>query len=608
MHSAMDGPGALDDVLSASGLGTGEILYRNLVEQVPAVVYIDSDDVTPQTIYVSPQVEAMFGRPAEVWMTRRELWDQAIHPDDLPAVDAAWKHSIETQTPCVIEYRVRRPDGSIVWTHDSCVPVRGADGRTLYWQGVMQDVSASKAAEHSLRESESRYRALVENIPAVVYVVAPDDDRKTLYVSPQIETALGYTRDEWLEQPDIWMELLHQDDREETLAAHDLHNETGRPWSREYRLIASDGRPIWFRDVATLVRDADGRPLHWQGVQLDITELKQAEEELRAARDELELRVLERTHELELANELMTLEIEERRRVERELRAAQERYRLLAERIPGVTFVWDVRARRDEPVYVSPQIQSILGYTSEEWGRADFWRTRLHPDDRQAVLSETVRVSASGDPFSMEYRYLAKDGRVVWVLEQAILLERDELGRPTVFHGLILDITARKEAEARVAETERRLRTLVEQLPAIVYVELPSDVTNAAPVVYLSPQVEGILGYAAEEIVADPLHLGRLVHPDDRARVLAANEASDRTGQPFDQEYRALAKDGRVVWLHSRAVLVRDDAGSPLYWQGVALDVTSHHDLADTVRDLEERVADARPIGHRGGPSVGTES
>jgi PAS domain S-box-containing protein len=604
----MDGPGGLDDVLSASGLGAGEILYRNLVEQVPAVVYIDSNDVTPQTIYVSPQVEEMFGRPADMWIRHRELWDEAIHPDDLPAVNAAWTRSIETQTPCVIEYRVRRPDGSIVWTHDSCVPVRGADGRTLYWQGVMHDVTASKATEESLRESEARYRALIENVPAVVYVVAPDDDRKTLYVSPQVETALGYSRAEWLEQPDIWMELLHADDREETLAAHDLHNETGRPWSREYRLIASDGRPIWFRDVATLVRDGQGRPLHWQGVQLDITELKQAEEELRSARDELELRVLERTHELELANELMSLEIEERRRVERELRAAQERYRLMAEHLPGVTFVWDIRARRDEPVYVSPQIQSILGYSAEEWGRADFWRTRLHPDDRRAVLAETVRTETSGDPFSMEYRYLAKDGRVVWVLEQAILLERDDLGRPTVFHGLMLDITARKEAEARLAEAERRLRTLVEQLPAIVYVELPSEVPNAAPFVYLSPQVESILGYPAEELVADPLHLGRLVHPDDRVRVLAANDESDRTGEPFDQEYRAIAKDGRVVWLHSRAVLVRDDAASPLYWQGVALDVTSHHELADTVRDLEERVAEGWPIGHARGPSDGTES
>ena len=155
---------------------------------------------------------------------------------------------------------------------------------------------------------EARYRALVENLPAVIYQVAPDDDRRTMYVSSHVETALGYSRDEWLGQPDIWMELLHPDDREQTLAAHDLHNETGRPWSREYRLIANDGRVVWFRDVATLVRDDDGRPQHWLGVQLDITELKAVEDALRAARDDLEHRVAERTAELEEANAMRALE------------------------------------------------------------------------------------------------------------------------------------------------------------------------------------------------------------------------------------------------------------------------------------------------------------
>jgi PAS domain S-box-containing protein len=590
----VDGSGGLDDVLSTSWIDAGEILYRNLVEQVPAVVYIETNDEHPRTLYLSPQIETIFGYPRDLLLSRPSVWDDAVHPDDRASLEETWARSIRTGEAFALDYRVVRPDGAIVWTRDSGVAVLDADGKALYWHGVMYDITASKTAEESLRDSEARYRALIENIPAVVYVVAPDDDRKTLYVSPQVEVALGYTRDEWLEQPDIWMELLHPDDREETLAAHDLHNETGRPWSREYRLIASDGRAIWFRDVATLVRDGSGRPLNWQGVQLEITQLKHAEEELRGARDELELRVLERTNELQLANELMTLEIEERRRVERQLRTAQERYRLLAEHLPGVTFVWDIRARRDEPVYVSPQIQSILGYTREEWGRADFWRTRLHPDDRNAVLTETAKAQETGEPFSMEYRYLAKDGRVVWVLEQAILLERDALGNPAVFHGLMLDITARKEAEAKVAEAERRLRTLVEQLPAIVYVELPPDASGSGSLLYLSPQVEAILGYRADELVADPSHLARVVHPGDRSRVLAADRSSDATGEPFDEEYRAVAKDGRVVWLHRRATLVRDEAGTPLYWHGVALDVTRHHELADAMRDLEERFAAGR--------------
>jgi PAS domain S-box-containing protein len=718
----VSGNGELDDVLPAGRSAAGETLYRHLVEQVPAVVYIDSNDAHPRSIYVSPQIEAMFGRPRDVWMTDRTLWDDSIHPDDLARVSEEWVRAVETGASYVTEYRVRCADGRFVWVRDSAAPVRDAHGNTVYWHGVLYDITVSKTAEEELRASEARYRALIENIPAVVYIVAPDDDRKTIYVSPQIEVALGYSRLEWLEQPDIWMELLHPDDREETLAAHDLHNETGRPWSREYRLIASDGRAIWFRDVATLVRDPNGRPMHWEGVQLDITELKRAEEELRSARDELELRVLERTHELEETNELMMLEIEERRRVERELRETQERYRLLAEHLPGVAYVWDVRAAADDPIYVSPQIENILGYTSTEWGRADFWRTRVHPDDRREVMRASVRSSMTGEPFAMEYRYLAKDGSVVWVLDQAILLERDQTGRPAIFHGLMLDISDRKAAEAKAIETdlryktltaqipaitylrtptadrssfgiaryvspqvesllgysqeewtstadvwvahlhpedrdrvideasrvlatgepfslqyrmiaadgslvwirdegrcvgvdergrpnewqgimldvtdqeraqqelrdaERRLRALVEQLPAMVYIELPTQDPAESRLVYLSPQVESILGYSADELMAEPVHLERLLHGDDRDRIVAANAHSDATGEPFDEEYRVLAKDGRTVWLHSRAALVRDDEGRPLYWHGVALDVTARRgEPSDVAEDL----------------------
>ncbi len=705
-------------------LGSSEALYRHLVEQVPAVVYIDSNESLPRSLYLSPQVERLFGHPPEAWMQDPHLWLQSIHPDDRERVHAAWVEAIDTGAPFSLEYRMRHPDGRIVWTRDSAIPIRDEHGRIAYWQGLMHDITESKAAEQALRESEARHRALVENIPAIVYVVAPDDDRKTLYVSPQIESTLGYAQQEWLDQPDIWMELLHPDDREPTLAAHDLHNETGRPWNREYRLIASDGRAVWFRDVATLVRDEAGRPLHWQGVQLDITELKRAEEELVAARDELEIRVLERTHELEEANELMMLEIEERRRVEGELREARERYRLLAERIPGVTYVWDAKLSTGETVYVSPQVERILGFTPEEWGRAEFWKTRVHPDDVEALEEATRHSLATGQPFSLEYRYLAKDGRVVWVLDEATLLERDEDGRPRIFHGVMVDITDRKEAEAKAVETEmryrtlaaqipaiiyiwtpsnepgvhgqtryispqvqtvlgftqeewtgtpdfwvgrlhpddrrmvlragrrahrtgqpfsllyrviaadgrivwlrdegrvlsydeagrpfewqgimldvseheqdrherieaeRRLRALVEQLPAIVYVEKPSSTPGETVLTYLSPQVEQILGYTAEELLADISHLPRLIHPEDRERVLRSNSRSEETGEPFDEEYRVLAKDGRIVWLHSRATLVRDERGEPLFWQGVALDVTAKHEMQDTLRRLEAR-------------------
>jgi adenylate cyclase len=583
------------------------------------------------------------------------------------------------------------------------------------------------STEQALRESEARYRLLVENIPAVLYMVAPDDDRRTLYVSPQVERALGYTRREWLEQPDIWMELLHPDEREQTLDAHDRHNETGEPWSREYRLIASDGRAVWFRDVATLVRDESGRPRYWLGVQLDITELKIVEAELRWARDDLERRVQARTAELAEANELMSLEIAERRRAEEELRATEHRYRLLAEHIPAVTYVWESDPGENAPrAYTSPRIEQLLGYTVEEWHQTpDFWSTRLHPDDRTAVLAATMRSETTGEPFSMEYRYLRKDGHIVWVLDEAVLLSRGRDGRPELFQGVMIDVTARKQAEEKAWESEHRFRTLaehapaityvvdmtsgapggevtyvspqlgsmlgytfdewrtdwadcvhpddaervlsvckrvaetgepyamqyrmlhrdgtvrwvsdhgtvlsrdatgrpkeceglliditpakraeqerdqaevryralVEQMPAVTYVEIPSYESDEVRFAYLSPQAERIFGVPVDELISDPGHFARMLHPDDRDRVLAANARSEELGQPFDEEFRIVRPGGRIVWLHSRATLVRDDVGRAMFWHGVALDVTAQRLTEQSLRELEDRYRELR--------------
>ncbi|TMK30681.1 MAG: PAS domain S-box protein [Actinobacteria bacterium] len=576
---------------------SSEALYRALVEQVPAVVYIDSDGQRPDSIYVSPQAERVFGYPPSAYTADPELWRDNTHPEDRPLVGEAWGRARANGEAFECEYRVRHRDGRWLWVRDGAVPVRGADGRIRAWQGVLHDVTAQKEAERALRGAEEKYRALVENMPAVVYLVAPDDDRRTLYVSPQVERALGYAREEWLDQPDIWMELLHPDDREQTLAAHDAANETGRPWSREYRLIASDGRAVWFRDVATLVRDREGRALHWQGVQLDITELKGAEEELRRTRDDLELRVLLRTHELEEANEMMALEIAERRRAEEDLRAAERKYRMLAEQIPAVTYVWETGQQADQIVYTSPQIERLLGYTAEEWGTSDLWTSRLHPDDRTRVLAASLRSQTTGESFSVEARYLAKDGHIVWVLDEAVLLERDREGRPKTFHGVLLDITTRKEAEAsaQAAESkatiaEARYRTLVEQIPAMTFIETPSpNEPFSTHLTFVSPQSESILGYTPQELIDDPGHFARLLHPDDRDRVLAANDQAERTREPFDQEYRLVAKDGRVVWMHSQAVLVTDESGSPRFWHGVALDITARKEAEENLRELEDR-------------------
>ena len=129
----------------------------------------------------------------------------------------------------------------------------------------------------SRREAESRYKVLVERLPVIVYVSLAHHINYTTYVSPQIQTILGYTPEEWLEDPQFWQTRLHPDDREIVIHTVEESGRTGAPASMEYRMLARDGGVVWFHDQNVLVRDDKGQPLYWQGIKIDITKRKEAE-------------------------------------------------------------------------------------------------------------------------------------------------------------------------------------------------------------------------------------------------------------------------------------------------------------------------------------------
>ena len=131
-----------------------------------------------------------------------------------------------------------------------------------------------------LQEAEARYRLLVEQIPVVTYIDAMDHERTTVYMSPQIEQMLGYTAEEWAADPRMWTKLLYPEDRDWVLTAHRTSNSTGEPFQEEYRMLTKDDRVVWVRDQAAVVRDEHRTPRFWQGVLVDITERKQAEEQV----------------------------------------------------------------------------------------------------------------------------------------------------------------------------------------------------------------------------------------------------------------------------------------------------------------------------------------
>lgn len=263
-----------------SRLREAEERYRTLVETIPAVTYIDLPDETSTTIYVSPQLETMLGYSADQWIGDTGLWTRELHPDDRDRVLSILQRHNTEGAPYDTEYRMRAADRSWKWIRDQAAIVRDDRGRPRLSQGVMFDVTQRRLAEEQLRATEEKYRALVEHIPAVLYVDTPEERAPSLYVSPQVERVLGVSQHEYLSDPHLWVRLIHPEDRERILAAYRESLSSAQGWAVEYRIVRPDGRLVWIRDESAFLLGEDGKPVLVQGVMFDVTERKLAEEAL----------------------------------------------------------------------------------------------------------------------------------------------------------------------------------------------------------------------------------------------------------------------------------------------------------------------------------------
>ena len=216
-------------------------------------------------------------------------------------------------------------------------------------------------ADTDLRQATAKYRALVEQIPAIVYVDIADETMATTYVSPQIESLLGITPQEYIDDPDLWTKRLHPDDREAALAAYREGRELGEPFTFEYRLIGTSGDTVWFRDSAVVVQAEDGVPAIIQGLMLDVTERKMAEEQAaflayhdkltdlpnRAMFEELLELAMARARRHDLAVAVVTADLDDFKLVNDSLGhdAGDELLRQLADRLREATRETDLVAR-----------------------------------------------------------------------------------------------------------------------------------------------------------------------------------------------------------------------------------------------------------------------
>ncbi|MGZ8491534.1 MAG: PAS domain S-box protein [Gemmatirosa sp.] len=481
--------------------------FRTLTENSHDIIVI-IDGHTGHIAYQTPSMQRILGYAPEDMAGRNAF--AFVHPEDLERVigeiAGAATHPGTTRHA---EYRYRHKDGG--WRHLETF------GRTLApttaEHGLVfntRDVTERRQAEEALRAEETRYRTLIEQLPAIIYTASLDEGNPTLFTSPHSERLLGFSEAEWRATPRLWLERIHADDRERVEADWNAAHASGRRFAAEYRMVTRDERVLWFRDEAVMLRDEQGRPLHIQGVMLDVTDRREAE------------RALERSN---------------------------ERWRAMIENAHDIVTILDAKGRMG---YQSPALTRVLGYTPEELA-GDVAFAHMHPEDAPRVVSQLGAVLTNpGSVGHAEYRFRHKDGSWRYLEAFGRTLSPDTAAEGIVAN--VRDVTERKAAEAALQRSEEYFRRLIENGSDLLAISAVDG-----PLTYVSPSAERLLGYQPGEMVGKVPD--DMVHPDDVPHVMGRLlEIAAAPGTIHHVDFRMRHRDGSWRRFEALARTVASDS------------------------------------------------
>src|SRR5215510_3028720 len=445
-----------------------------------------------------------------------------------------------------VEYRFRRKDGFYCWLNDAEQPVRGTDGKPSEIVGSRSDSTARKATEQETAGAYARLSELLAASPAVIYSYKATGDFAPTFVSQNIRDWLGYEPREYLESADFWRRCVHPDDLAEVEAESVQLFKKGRH-TVEYRFLRQDGIYCWVVDEQRLIRDEDGQPVEVIGSWSEITERKRAEETAAVAHDRIE--------------------------------------HLLASS-PAV--IYSFKASGDHaPTFISQNVKDLLGYEREEYlNSADFWWSRVHPQDSPRILRAYSRLFDE-QRLSSEYRFRKKDGSYCWISDDLQVL-RNAAGNAIEVVGAWSDTTIRKQLGEALVAAQDRLVHLLSCAPAVIY---SYKATGDFAPTFVSQNIGDWLGYEPREYLESADFWRRCVHPDDLAAVESKSVQLFKEGRQT-AEYRFRRKDGTYLWVIDEQRLIRDKDGQPTEVVGSWSDVTAPREAEIAFRRSGQRLFD----------------
>ena len=436
----------------AAALRESEKRYRRITEAITDYIFtVKVADGHPAETHHGSTCEAVTGYTTEEFNADPFLWIRMVPAEDHDIIRAQASEALSGHDPEPIEHRIIRKDGQIRWVSNSLVPASDGQGNLVSYDGLLRDITNRKIAEETLRESEERYRHLVETMNEGLAMA--DQDYVFIFVNERLCEMLGYSREEMLGCHIV--EFVHEDYKEF------MQDQMGRRQRGEARSYEIDWRAKDGQRVYTLISpkgfyDANGQFTGSLGVLTDITDRKRAEEALQKAHAELELRVQERTAELLQTNEQLKREIEDRKRIEQELRESETRYRLLINNMPSIVY----RGYKDWSVdFMDEKVRSLTGYSMEEFNsRKKKWSEVIIGRDLETAKKAFIQALKTNKSYVREYRIETKGGEILWIQERGqIVCDKD--GEIEYVSGVFFDVTERKQLQKAIVQREK-LNTL----------------------------------------------------------------------------------------------------------------------------------------------------
>jgi PAS domain S-box-containing protein len=436
-------------------LRESEERYRTVLEACPdpLVVY----DMKGNVIYINPAFTRIFGwTPEELLGKRIDYVPDENWPETKMMIDKV----LAGESFSGVESRRHNQAGDILNVSISAATYLNRERVPWGSVHILRDITDQKRAEAALLESEEKYKTLVEHSLTGVFI---HQDGKYVFVNDKFAEMHGYGCDELLGKKQAG--LTHRDDRA-ALAQETSSRPEGKSQQYEARRIRKDGSSFWCQMIATHI-EYNGRPAVMGNI-IDITVRKRAEQALWEARNELELRVKERTAELTEANEHLKHEIEERRRAEQEVKLSEEKYRLLFSNDPNALFLVDGDSGKILDVNTATTL--TYQFKREELLQMSFLDL-FDPDEAREVQIELKDFHRDVYIFIPRITAKKKDGRHLFIHLHAGAVQFEKQGTEELGRALIIrtvDITRRLEQQAMLAQAGK-MATLGEMATGVAH-------------------------------------------------------------------------------------------------------------------------------------------